>query len=258
MAASRTGHTTRAESLRHGHPPGAILLDIGGTLWPDRWPTTAADAAARAAALRAVVPALGQAEGVALVQRLEARAAALHDGLTQDTRALIARECRESRLPRGMADPEGIRRAMCLPAYGRVAVFTGARDMLATARQLGLACVVVTNALWRDGRDYRRDFAAFGLAPFIDAVVSSVDVGFRKPHRAIFEVALAATGCPVQRCVVIGNSERNDIQPALALGMRAVRVAIEEGPPATTVAHAVAGSLHEIVTILRAWGADEP
>lgn len=247
---------TRKGLPQDDHTPAAILLDVGGTLWPDRWPTAAADVRARAAALRLVAPALGQAESAAFAQRLEARAA-LHDGLMQDARALIGRACREHRPSLGMADPEEIRRAMCLPAYGRVALFDGARDLLATAKECGLSCIVITNAVWRDGRDYRRDFADFGLASFIDAVVSSVDVGFRKPHGAIFAAALAAADCLAERCVVIGNSERNDVEPALALGMRAVRVAIEEPLPMVSTASAVVGSLREIDTILRTWSANE-
>ena len=234
--------------------PAAILLDIGGTIWLDRWPTAAADVLARAAALRTALPSLGLAESVTFAQQIEARAI-LQGELTQDTRALIARAWREDQPSLGVADPEQIRRAMCLPAYGRVALFDGAYDLFASARERGLVCVVITNAVWRDGRDYWRDFADFGLVPFINAVVSSVDVGFRKPHRAIFSAALALTGCPAERCVVIGNSERHDVVPALALGMRAVRVAIEEPLPTTSVASAVVGSLHDVSTILRTWTA---
>jgi len=52
---------------------------------------------------------------------------------------------------------------------------------------------------------------------------------------------------------MIGNSERNDVAPALALGMRAVRVAIEEDQPAESAAHAVATSLDQITALLTEW-----
>jgi FMN phosphatase YigB (HAD superfamily) len=87
----------------------------------------------------------------------------------------------------------------------------------------------------------------------VDAFVSSVDVGFNKPHPAVFEAASAAISCPPPACVVIGNSEPNDIVPAAAVGMRALRVAIEEPLPESSAAHAVAGSLAEAEAILRAW-----
>ena len=49
-------------------------------------------------------------------------------------------------------------------------------------------------------------------------MVTSLDVGFRKPHPAFFEAVLVEAGCAPAECVMIGNSEPNDIQPAIALG----------------------------------------
>lgn len=38
--------------VRAYRPVAAVLLDVGGTLWPERWPDPAGDAALRAARLR--------------------------------------------------------------------------------------------------------------------------------------------------------------------------------------------------------------
>jgi hypothetical protein len=43
------------------------------------------------------------------------------------------------------------------------------------------------------------------------------------------------------------------IQPALAMGMRGMRVAIEEPPPASSAAHAVVSSLAQARSTLAAW-----
>src|SRR5206468_3027215 len=71
------------------------------------------------------------------------------------------------------------------------------------------------------------------------------------------------TGCSLGRCahlgsepsacVMVGNSEPNDIQPAIALGMRAIRVAIEEPPPASSTAHAVVTRLYDALGLFRCW-----
>jgi len=52
---------------------------------------------------------------------------------------------------------------------------------------------------------------------------------------------------------VIGNSEVKDIQPAVAMGMRAIRVAIEEPLSASSAAQASASNLSDVGEILRGW-----
>lgn len=46
---------------------------------------------------------------------------------------------------------------------------------------------------------------------FVDAAMSSVDVGYRKPSPRIFEAAVEAAGCSSAGIVVVGNSEDKDI-----------------------------------------------
>lgn len=52
----------------------------------------------------------------------------------------------------------------------------------------------------------------------------------------MFAAALRAARCHPSECVVVGDSEQNDIVPAIARGMRAIRVAIEEPGPQETAA----------------------
>lgn len=140
--------------------------------------------------------------------------------------------------------------AMCLPAEGRVRPFGGAENLLAGLARRGLRVVIVSNVMWRNAEAHRRDFDAFGLSRFVDCYVSSLDAGWRKPHPAFFEVALARTGCPAQDCVMVGDSEANDTAPARALGMVTIMVAIEAPPPATTAAEYLCGSLSEAAELL--------
>jgi FMN phosphatase YigB (HAD superfamily) len=53
---------------------------------------------------------------------------------------------------------------------------------------------------------------------------------------------------------MIGNPEPNDIRPAVALGMRAIRVAIEEPPPTSIdAADAIATDLEAVLTTVSSW-----
>jgi len=52
---------------------------------------------------------------------------------------------------------------------------------------------------------------------------------------------------------MVGNSEVNDIEPAVNLGMRSIRVAIEEPPPGRTCANVLATSLFNVARQLERW-----
>lgn len=228
------------------------LIDVGGTLWPDRWPPSVDPL---------YLDRLGNAlpnESVEARRRLLAefhrRDPAFGDDPTQDTRAMVEDSLAACNLDAADADIDVILSAMELPAHGVIEPFEGAEDLLGSVKDSGLRCVLVSNATWRTADGYRRDFRDFGLGSYIDDVISSVDVGFRKPHRRFFDAALRAAGVPAQSCVIVGDSEAKDIAPAVALGMHAVRVAIEEPPPPQTSAHARACSLLEAATIVRKWG----
>jgi FMN phosphatase YigB (HAD superfamily) len=67
----------------------------------------------------------------------------------------------------------------------------------------------------------------------------------------VFEMAVRWAGVPPDRCVVIGNREENDIEPALSLGMRAILVHPDDPKPASSRANAVAPDLWECARALR-------
>ena len=184
--------------------------------------------------------------------------AALRDddqSLVQKTLAVLGNAVRALGVECAVDDLNDIRRALCAPAAPGVALFLGARDFLETIRALGLHCIVLSNVQVRGATEYWRDFADLDVAHLIDAVVTSLDVGFRKPHPAMYEAGLRLAGCAASACVMVGDSEIDDIQPAVSLGMRAIRVAIETPPPATSAAHAVVTSLSEAGSILTEWAA---
>jgi HAD superfamily hydrolase (TIGR01549 family) len=58
----------------------------------------------------------------------------------------------------------------------------------------------------------------------VDVCVGSVLHGRVKPHRSIFEAALAALGASPAEAAMVGDSYADDIEGARALGMRAILV----------------------------------
>ncbi len=52
--------------------------------------------------------------------------------------------------------------------------------------------------------------------------MSSAQLGYLKPHPAIFQAALAAIGAPAESAVMVGDSVKADIEGARQIGMRAV------------------------------------
>lgn len=57
-----------------------------------------------------------------------------------------------------------------------------------------------------------------GIRHYFDQVVNSEMAGVKKPHRAIFELALARAGVPAQTSLMIGDSIEADILGAKAVG----------------------------------------
>lgn len=220
----------------------AVLVDVGGTLWSERvWGARDHVAAVRRERLEAA----GVPRGA--IDPLTASLAERTEG-ADDLEYFDIRKAVDAALAASptAVSPAEIRRAMSLPADGHIAVLPGARRLLETAASLGLRCVILSNGVWRTAADYWTDFHAQGLDHLIHAVISSVDTCWRKPNRRIFEAAVHAARAPAAACLMIGNSEAKDVLPAAELGIRTVRVAIEEPVPSRSRADFVGGSLAEV------------
>jgi FMN phosphatase YigB (HAD superfamily) len=230
-----------------------VVIDVGGTLWPDRWwPVTPEQCEERVARVQAALD-CDRDLAARLTDRLEADAEALPGTLTQDSDELVRQAGAAFGLKLDKISIVALQKAMGIEAAGHVEPFPNAKPLLATIKALQLRCAVLSNGAWRGRAGYESDLEDFGLLRFIDAVLTSPTLGLRKPNRKAFEAALAALSLSSEACVMIGNSEKFDIEPALALGMRAIRVAIEEPRPEASKAHAIACSLHEVAELLRSW-----
>jgi FMN phosphatase YigB (HAD superfamily) len=231
---------------------GAALVDVGGTLWPDRSTTSPPpkDAVRR---LGAVLPGTGAGLLERLRAALEEAVTAFAVELAQDTEGLVLDVAAGLGLPLTPPLAIAVRRAMIAPAAGLYGLFDGAEELLRGFRALGLRTVIVSNTYWRDAEAYRCDLEALGVAGLVDGIVSSVDVGRRKPDPAMFLAALAPAGCEAGECVMIGNTEEKDVLPALSLGMRTIRVAPGAPRPPLSAAHASVTSLAAAAAAMREW-----
>lgn len=72
------------------------------------------------------------------------------------------------------------------------------------------------------GPSARAVLARDNLAPLFDPVVISIENGWRKPHPAIFEDALASLGLPAAEVLFVGDTPEADLLGAGAAGMDAV------------------------------------
>jgi putative hydrolase of the HAD superfamily len=107
------------------------------------------------------------------------------------------------------------------------ALFTDARPAVAAARARGRRVVVVSNWDVSLGQVLER----LGLAPLLDGVVTSAQVGVRKPSPEIFAAALRLVGASPAAAVHVGDSLEEDVAGARAAGIEAILIS-RDGRPA--------------------------
>ncbi|HWA44405.1 MAG TPA: HAD family hydrolase [Hypericibacter adhaerens] len=81
---------------------------------------------------------------------------------------------------------------------------------------------IVSDAIVSPGRCLRQLLASYDLARFFDGFAFSDEVGYSKPHRAMFESAARQMGVAIEEIVHIGDRDHNDVKGPQALGMKAI------------------------------------
>jgi putative hydrolase of the HAD superfamily len=201
-------------------PIRAILLDAMGTLLTFEPPAPHLRAALRERGLD-VAP---EAAEAAIRDEISYYRAHLHEGRDPESLADLRRRAAEAMRPALGVDgdlTEALLASLRFRAYPDVA------PALMTLRERGMAIVVVSN--WDHSLGERLEET--GLAPLVDGAVASAELGHAKPDRAIFEHALELAGVPAEAALHAGDSLREDVEGALAAGLRAVLVA-RDGRPA--------------------------
>jgi HAD superfamily hydrolase (TIGR01662 family) len=100
--------------------------------------------------------------------------------------------------------------------HDNFSLYTDVPDTVAALRVAGLRIGLVSNSA-RDVREFARHH---GLE--VDAGISSFHHGRTKPHASIFRAVLDLLGVEADEAVMVGDTITDDIEGALALGMRAI------------------------------------
>jgi putative hydrolase of the HAD superfamily len=209
-----------ADGARPARRVRAVLLDALGTLLELEPPAPAlrAQLAARGVAVTdAQADAALRAEiAYYRAHHDEARdAAALED--LRDRCAAVLRDA----LPPHARDAPDLRAAL-LDSL-RFRPYPEVPGALAALRGAGLLLVVVSN--W--DVSLHEALARTGVAPLVDAAISSAEAGAAKPATAIFTraLALAGDGITPAEAVHVGDSAEHDVAGARAAGIMPVLVA---------------------------------
>ena len=204
----------------------AVLLDAMGTLLRFEDPAPRLRAGARA---RLGVDVGAAAAAAAIRAEIAFYRAHLHDRPRRRLARRAARALRGGdatgarprrwRARRRGADGRAARRARLLaPTPTR-------RRRCARCAPPGCALVVVSN--W-DGSLHER-LEETGLAPLVDGAVASAELGARQARRRHLRRALALAGVARERAWHVGDTSREDVEGALAAGIRPVLVARDGG-----------------------------
>lgn len=134
-------------------------------------------------------------------------------------------------------------------------VYEDALGTLETLKADGLRVGVFTDVPYGMPRNFvARDLEQTQLTPVVDVLLTSVEVGFRKPAREGFDALAAALGHAPSEIIYIGN-EPKDIAGANAAGMTSVLIDREGLAPPLGQTHTM-HTLDEIVHLIRASAAE--
>jgi FMN phosphatase YigB (HAD superfamily) len=151
-------------------------------------------------------------------------------------------------------DLDRLRVAMTVPLDLVSTPVPGAFAAVRWCKAQGLRVVLVTNTLSRGDDEVWEDWRRFGLADAIDGVASSHTVGWQKPHRAIYERALAIAGARPEEAFMVGDRLDADILGAKRLGMRAIwRRTEHEQAKVDVEPDAVVTDLTELPAVVTPW-----
>ena len=126
------------------------------------------------------------------------------------------------------------------------AIYDDVQEVLREIHASGIRIGLISNS-HRCLASFQTHFELDGL---FDVTISSVEHGYMKPHRSIFEAALRGVRVEATEAVMVGDSLTHDVEGARRLGMRGVLVdragALVQAPPDVPVIQ----SLRELPPLL--------
>lgn len=132
------------------------------------------------------------------------------------------------------------------------AVLPAAREVVLLCRGLGLKVGIVSN--FDDATSLRRILQRDQIEGYLDAIVVSEEVGWRKPHPNIFRHALLALGVEPPETLFVGDSFSEDVTGPSHAGMDTAWLRSGCEPHALEALEVqptfCVNSLHEVVQLL--------
>jgi putative hydrolase of the HAD superfamily len=210
--------------LGHNVPIKAVLFDLGNTL------VGYYESAEFPSILRRCLRRCSEAQGwTGDAEREEAlfeRALQLNQERPDLAVRPLAERLRELFDSQGTLDDlavAGLVTAFMKPIFDLARRYQATPNVLEWLRRRGIKTAIVSNTPWGSPSSaWRTELARHGLLEGVDAVVFCVDVGWRKPHRAPFDRALAMLDVAPTDAVFVGDDPRWDVSGAKNAGIRPV------------------------------------
>jgi putative hydrolase of the HAD superfamily len=134
-----------------------------------------------------------------------------------------------------------------------------ALPLLDRLKEEGYRLGLISNAI--DAQDVRTLIDKGNFAPYFEITLISAEVGLRKPHPGIFQIALDHFKVRPEEAVMVGDTLGADILGANNLGIASVWINRRAVVRSDNLAHedtiqpkATIGALSELPGLLRAWG----
>ncbi len=118
--------------------------------------------------------------------------------------------------------------------------------VLQLLREAGLRIAAIANVLYGEDLLLER-LRAVGLAPHLDAVVLSTELGWLKPHPAPYRAAAQRLGLSPRTLVMVGDDWEIDVRAAQRLGIRAIWLRSADVRPRDESAAAVIDDLGDLI-----------
>lgn len=107
----------------------------------------------------------------------------------------------------------------------KLRLFPHVKDILSGLRARGAGVYLLSNA---QSCFTRHELDLLSLTPLFDGIIISSEVGYKKPSKKIFELALDRFGISKDESIYVGNDLRDDVGGAHSVGLKAVYIPTEQ------------------------------
>ncbi|MDE2867174.1 MAG: HAD family hydrolase [Chloroflexota bacterium] len=132
------------------------------------------------------------------------------------------------------------------PWYQAMQPLPQAVRVLQLLREAGLRVALIANVLYGEDLLLER-LRTLTLAPHLDAVVFSTELGWLKPHPAPYRAAAQRLGLSPRTLVMVGDDWEVDVRAAQRLGIRAIWLRSADVQPRDESAAAVIDDLGDLI-----------